>query len=176
MKDGKLIRSVKFLALCRYCFDLRFTRMIAYFHGDPRYRLCGECANCGKCCRTPMIHVSAFFFYFKTLRALFLNWHRIVNGFVLIEERRKERTFVFECTHYDPVTKSCDSYSSRPGMCRDYPRNLLYQPNPTFIDGCTYKAVVKDAASIEESLSELDLPPDKLAKVRKAFYLDDVDD
>ena len=50
---------------------------------------------------------------------------------------------------------------------------MLYHPRPEFIEGCTFKAVAKNADDIEESLAELDLPPDKLEKVRKEFFLDD---
>jgi Fe-S-cluster containining protein len=161
------------MALCRYMVDLGFTRLVLRLKGEPSYELKGSCCGCGGCCTTPMIHTIAPVFYLKSLRALFLKWHRVVNGFELLEERRIERTFVFKCTHYDPETKQCDSYSSRPGMCRDYPKNVIYYPRPEFIEGCSYKAIAKDADDIEQTLAELDLPPDKLEKVRKEFFLDD---
>jgi Fe-S-cluster containining protein len=43
---------------------------------------------------------------------------------------RQDHSFVFECTHFDRITRRCDSYASRPGMCRDYPRVLLDQAAP----------------------------------------------
>ena len=172
MKDRAIRRSIKFVALLRYQFDLGITRFILKFKGEPQYTLRGECVGCGACCETPMIHTIAPFFYVRSLRWIFLSWHKHVNGFELVKEDRKERTFVFKCTHLDPETKHCDSYSSRPGMCRDYPRNLLYHPRPEFLEGCTFSAVAENAELINETLEELELPPETLAKVKKEFFSD----
>jgi Fe-S-cluster containining protein len=60
-----------------------------------------------------------------SLRRVFLWWQRVVNGFELKATHARERTFVFTCTHFDEATRLCDSYGSRPGLCRDYPRATL---------------------------------------------------
>ncbi|MGD8897613.1 MAG: hypothetical protein PVJ73_16395, partial [Acidobacteriota bacterium] len=65
-----------------------------------------------------------------------------------------------------------DSYESRPGMCRDYPRLLLWQPNPGLLPGCGYRAVVPNADGLRESLARLDLTPEQREKLRKGLGLD----
>jgi uncharacterized protein len=96
--------------------------------------LAGECRRCARCCDAPSIQSNALVWHLRTLRASFLWWQRVVNGFVLTDTLRSERVFVFRCTHFDPATRTCDSYESRPGMCRDYPRALLYQPDPQLLE------------------------------------------
>jgi len=68
-----------------------------------------------------------------------------------VEARRAERNFVFRCTHFDPATRSCDSYASRPGMCRDYPRNLTYSALPEFLPECGYSAVYKKGEQLRSA-------------------------
>ncbi|HVG61919.1 MAG TPA: YkgJ family cysteine cluster protein [Hyalangium sp.] len=173
MRDGPLRRIIKKLALLRYTIDLGFTRLMLRAQGEPRYRLTGSCNGCGKCCETPTIPVSTPVFRLRSLRWLALTWHRVINGFELIGEDRRQKLFVFRCTHYDPVTKQCDSYDSRPGMCRDYPRNLLYAALPEFLSECSYQAVYKKAEGLRKSLERANLPPEKLAEVLKKLHLDD---
>lgn len=175
MKDGLLRRCIKRVAVVRYYIDLSATRLILRFKGEPGYELRGHCNGCGCCCDTPMIPAFAPVFYLKSLRWLFLTWHRVVNGFELLKELRTERIFVFRCTHLDPDTRQCDSYSSRPGMCRDYPRVLLYGPNPKFLPQCTYYPVAVNADLIRESLRDLDLPPEKIAELEEKFNAGDSD-
>ncbi len=170
MKDGGIRKTFKLMALGRYRIDLVFTRFVLKLRGEPGYSLGGHCSGCGACCRSPMIRTYAIFFYFRSLRWLYLWWHCTINGFELIEEDRIERTFTFRCTHLVPETQQCDSYSSRPGMCRDYPRNLLYDPNPQFIDECTHCPVAENAELIEASLDELDLPSEKIDELKRKFF------
>ena len=75
-----------------------------------------------------------------------------MNGFELVGEDAEEQALVFRCTHYDRATRSCDSYDSRPGMCRDYPRLLLWQPRPQLLPGCGYRVRPPNAAGFRESL------------------------
>ncbi len=87
-----------------------------------------------------------------TLRRAFLSWQHRVNGFEFVREERG--TFVFTCTHYDRGTRSCDSYETRPAICRDYPQVLLDQPWPELFPECTHKLVVRDAAKLLDGLSD----------------------
>lgn len=171
MKDNAARRSVKRLALARYMADLWLTRVILKLQGEPRYLLRGTCNGCGGCCETPMIHTHAVLFHLRSVRWLTLTWHRLVNGFELISENRRGYTYTFRCTHWEPETKRCDSYASRPGMCRDYPRNLLYAAYPRFLDSCGHYAVDKQADVLRESLAECDLPPEKLAELERKLHI-----
>ena len=120
--------------------------------GERPYRLGGACRRCAACCEAPAIRVHALVWLAPLLRRSFLWWQQKVNGFVLVDARRPERTFVFRCTHFDRATRSCDSYASRPGMCRDYPRALLYQASPELLPGCGYRPLARNAAALKRAL------------------------
>lgn len=171
MRDGLLRRAIKRLALIRYTIDLGFTRLVLRARGEPRYRLTGSCNGCGRCCETPMIPVSAPVFWLRSLRWLVLSWHRYVNGFEYVGENRRLKIFTFRCTHYDPVTKQCDSYDSRPGMCRDYPRNLAYAALPEFLPECGYSAVYKKAEGLRQALSQTNLSREKYEELVRKLHL-----
>lgn len=169
MKDGPIRRCVKRIGLGVYIVRLWLHRQQA----DIRYELGGACGRCAKCCEAPGIQVGKLVWYLPLARRVFLWWHKTVNGFELVETYREDKGFIFKCTHFDPANRSCDSYDSRPGMCRDYPRVLLEQANPEFIEGCGYKAVAKNRDKLVQILNEQSLSPEQLAKLRKELYLDD---
>ena len=104
-----------------------------------------------------------------TLRRAFLAWQRRVNGFEFVRE--EHGAFVFTCTHYDPETRSCDSYDSRPAICRDYPQGLLDQPWPELFPECTYKLVVRDAARLLDGLASADLTDEQRARLEERLRL-----
>ena len=171
MKDGPLRRFLKALARARYGVDLGVTRLLLRARGEPRYRLTGACTGCGRCCESPAIAVSRPVFLLRSLRWLTLGWHRLVNGFEYTGEDRRHRVFLFRCTHYDPVTKQCDSYDSRPGLCRDYPRNLAYEALPEFLPECGYSAVYKKGDALRLALLKANLPPEKYQELVRKLHL-----
>jgi hypothetical protein len=171
VKDGFLRKSIKFVARVRYATDLALTRRIKSFRSQPIYRVAGSCLRCGRCCERPMIKVFPLFFYLKSLRWVIITWQRHINGFEFLSASRREKCLVFRCTHWDPATNLCDSYSSRPGMCRDYPQNQLDFPVPVFFAGCGFRAVLRNAENLEASLAALDLPPDTLQKLKHDLQL-----
>jgi hypothetical protein len=83
------------------------------------------------------------------------------------------KTFVFRCSHYDPVSKRCDSYESRPLMCRDYPLRLTFDAVPEPFPECSYVLVDRKAAQLTAALEAAGLDGEKLAEVKKKLYLDD---
>lgn len=173
MRDGAIRRTVKCVSRWAFQTDLLWQRAWARLRwNEPRYELRGTCNQCGACCETPMITVHGVVFHLKSLRALFVWWQRVVNGFELVEAQRRGHTFVFRCTHFDPETKLCDCYASRPGMCRDHPRVLLFEARPALLDCCGYKAVYRDSEDLRESLSDLDIPPEKMAEIERVFCLE----
>jgi hypothetical protein len=103
---------------------------------------------------------------------MFLAWQGHVNGFELVARDVAHRAFVFRCTHFDWGTRSCDSYDSRPGMCRDYPRALLYQPNPEMLPGCGYRPLARNAAGLRAALAPLPLTPEQRDKLEKGLRLE----
>lgn len=176
MRDGLLRRMIKRIALIRYQIDLAVMRMVLRWRGQPRFQLRGSCEGCGRCCENPSMQVPAPVFRLKSLRWVFLTWHRVVNGFEFESEQRQGYVFVFRCTHFDVETRRCDSYESRPGMCRDYPRALLYQVRPEFFEECSYYAVDENAEAFRQALDETDLSPEKIAELKKKLFLNDGND
>lgn len=131
----------------------------------------GECRRCARCCEATAIQLGFLTWYLPTARRLFLWWQKVVNGFELTEIDRRARLFVFNCTHFDWKTRSCDSYASRPGMCRDYPRALLYQPGPELLRGCGYRAVARNAGRLLQILEERQLPAEQKERLERDLHL-----
>jgi len=169
MKDGRMRRGVKRAARGLYDARLRIHRRTA----DIRYELGGECIRCAACCERPGIQVSKLTWYFPFALRVFLWWHRYINGFELVEARRADLAVIFDCTHFDQVSRECDSYSSRPGMCRDYPRPFLEQANPEFFEGCGYKAVSTKRDALLQILDTQGIGQDQMDKLKKGLYLED---
>ncbi|MGF1572434.1 MAG: YkgJ family cysteine cluster protein [Sumerlaeia bacterium] len=175
MKDGAVRKILKLCARQVFNIDLAATRFLRKRQGERPYKLGGNCALCAKCCESPMVQTSRLVFHSPLLRRAFLLWMQRVNGFVYVREDRVNRVFVFQCTHFNPQTRACDSYSSRPGMCRDYPRLLLWEANPPFLPGCGYKAIDPNAerlkALLEAELKNQNLPPEKREEIEEKLKL-----
>lgn len=171
MKDGALRRSIKFAARVITAANLHGTRALWRLRGERPYKLGGSCEKCAACCESPSIQVGRLTWHLPTMRRLFLWYHRVVNGFILKDRDPRQRVFVFECTHFDRTTRRCDSYSSRPLMCRDYPRALLWGPNPRFLTGCGYRAVSCNAAAMIEALRAEGIEGDRLEELKDRMHL-----
>src|SRR4030042_1602127 len=126
MRDGLLRYAVKRVALWSFRANLAAHRAMRRARGERPWTLGGSCRRSGACCEAPAIAVGRLTRSLPNVRRLFLAWQRRVNGFALVSADARARVFVFRCSHFDPATRSCDSYDSRPGMCRDYPRNLMW--------------------------------------------------
>jgi Fe-S-cluster containining protein len=171
VKDGPLRRGVKRLARANYGLNALVYRAVRRWRGEAPYLLGGDCRRCARCCEAPAVQVSRAVWYLPTLRQAFLAWQRHVNGFELVGRDVAHRTFVFRCTHFDRGTRSCDSYDSRPGMCRDYPRALLYQPNPEMLPGCGYRPLARNAARLRTALAPLPLTAEQREKLEEGLHL-----
>lgn len=171
MRDGLFLKCFKTIVLIRFHVDRYLTRRYLHLKGEPLYRLGGHCNQCGACCETPAVQVHRGVFLSRSATWLIKWWHWKINGFRLIEKDRKNRVFIFKCTHFDPETKQCDSYNSRPGMCRDYPRPLLFSTNPEFFKQCGHYPVRKSAGSFRQSIENLDFPDDKKQELIRKLHL-----
>jgi Fe-S-cluster containining protein len=172
MKDGCVRKTIKFVVRMRYGIDVAPTRKIKTARGEQFYNLAGSCKCCGMCCETPVIQVYRLLFYFESVRWALKTWHWLINGFEFVNEDRRGKCLISRCTHLDPVTHQCDSYDSRPGMCRDYPQNQLDFSNPQFIDGCVFQAVLKKSEKMTAPLESLDLPPETLQTLKQQLHLE----
>ena len=172
MRDGAGRLALKRVALWNFTLGLLLTRGYRRLRGERAFRLGGDCRRCAACCEAPAIQVSALVWFVPTLRRLFLSWHERVNGFKLTQQLLLQRVFVFECSHFDRATRSCDSYDSRPGMCRDYPRALLYQPSPELFPGCGYRAVARGHERWVAALESRGLTEEQMRRLKKGLYLE----
>lgn len=172
MQDGVVRRTLKAVALARFRIDLTFHRAT---HRAPSLALGGACTGSGMCCERPTVQVGVILWYIPTPRRLFLWWQEKVNGFTLVEKDRTSRAFVFQCSHFDAETRRCDSYRSRPGMCRDYPRLLMDQPSPELFPECGYKIVARESARLKSLLEQQDIDPAKRQELYEKLHLSDDD-
>jgi uncharacterized protein len=172
VKDGSVRRALKRVALWNFVLGLSLHRAIERRRGRIPHDLGGECRRCARCCEAPGIQVGWAIWYLPLLRRMFLAWQEHVNGFVLTERTRRGRVFTFRCTHFDWATRSCDSYDSRPGMCRDYPRVLLQQAHPEFLPGCGYRPVAHNAEGLLRSLEQASVTPQQMERLKKDLHLE----
>lgn len=172
MKDGLGRRSVKALARRIYGLLLALHRRSARRAGLIRYELGGACLRSGQCCESPGIQVSKLTFYLPVARRLFLAWQAHVNGFLFQRVDPKSRVFYFRCTHYDHERRQCDSYESRPGMCRDYPLLLTEQPSPQPLERCGYRLLDVKRNAMLQALESRGVSPEQMAKLKKGLHLE----
>lgn len=172
MRDGPGRRLLKGIARTLYLGDLRVKRAVLGMSDPPRYRLEGTCQGCGKCCESPSIQVNAVIWYFRPFRSVFVWWQFLVNGFILKDTEREGRALIFSCTHFDPETRQCDSYDSRPGMCRDYPRGLIDQPWPEFFEECTIRPISIEGDTLRLVLENAELTDEQRETLKKKLFLE----
>lgn len=161
--------------LFAYCYriDTSVTRWLQDRRGSVLYEVRGDCRRCGGCCDTPMLAVSRLIYHSNRIRRAFLWWQEKVNGFVFLREEHEGHVFVFRCSHFDPATRLCACYRTRPGVCRDYPKNLLDSPSPEFLDTCGYYPHYRNADAFKEALDDSGLDPAKRAEIERKLHLRD---
>jgi Fe-S-cluster containining protein len=172
MRDNLGRRLLKRVALWHFRGNLGLVRGLRRLRGDRPHLLGGACRRSARCCEAPSVRATVAVWHMPLLRRLFLGWQRRVNGFVLASSERRTRTFVFECTHFDRTTRRCDSYHSRPGICRDYPRVLLDQPVPELFPECGYRAIAPNAAAIVRAALERGASPEQERRLRAGLGID----
>jgi Fe-S-cluster containining protein len=172
MKDGPVRRTVKRLSLWNFQLSLWLHRRKLRREGQEHYLLGGDCRKCAKCCEAPEIQVGTLTWHLPLFRRLFLAWQHHVNGFHLTGVDDEAQAFVFRCSHFDWTTRTCDSYDSRPGVCRDYPRNLLEQPRPEFLEGCGYRAVWRKSVSLASALEAAGVSKETMERLREQLYIE----
>jgi Fe-S-cluster containining protein len=172
MRDPAPLRAFKRVVRLFVALDLALFRQVEKARGRLRFDLAGDCARCAACCEAPPIQVGWITWYLPTLRRLFIAWQRRVNGFELRAIDAQQRVLTFECTHFDRATRRCDSYDSRPTMCRDYPRLLLHHPHPEMLAGCGYRPRARDARRYLDVLDQQAMTEEQRARLKKDLFLE----
>lgn len=168
MRDGPIRIVLKSLALLRFYVDLWLWRGWQRVRGRrPRHDLSGSCNGCGRCCETPTLQVSARLLNAPIVLQAFLWWQELVNGLTFQGADVQHQELRFTCAHYDAETKRCDAYATRPGMCRDYPKNLRYATRPVLFPECSYVLVDRLDVRLDVAMEAANLPPEKIAEIRQ---------
>lgn len=172
MKDGKLRGTIKWVARAIYQVELSLFRSRLLRAGDTPYELGGKCELCARCCEAPALSPTWPVRRLRSLRAIFLWWQRTINGFELVREEKAKQMFVFRCSHFDLKTRRCDSYETRPGVCRDYPRSLMWQKTPEMLPGCGYRPIAPGASSMLRELQKHKLTEEQMEKLKRGLFLE----
>ena len=115
-----------------------------------KYKRTGACANCGACCSHIYVrHMKGVVKEEKEFEKLKL-LHSFYAGLNVIG--KDEIGLVFECSHLDKETKLCKIHSKRPGICRRYPQEEIFQMGGCLSPDCGYKLV--PIVSFEEVLNK----------------------
>ncbi len=173
MPDGPVRRFIKAIARALYMSELTLRRRWLRARRQDHYRLAGACQRCAKCCETLRLSAPALVYRVRALRSLLVAWQWHVNRFALLSCDDEAETLSFRCAHFDRATRTCDSYASRPAMCRDYPRFLLDQAWPELFDECGYRAVSRNADALARALDAAELAPDVREKLKKRLHVVD---
>jgi hypothetical protein len=163
---------LKAIARAMFWLNVTLDRRVRHWRGERAHLLAGACERCARCCEAPAVRANLLVWRLPRLRKAYLWWQERVNGFALANTVAPGRLFVFRCSHFDWETRSCDSYDSRPGMCRDYPRNLLFQHSPEMLPGCGYRALPPNAVGLRLALEARGLAPAQLERLKKALRLE----
>ena len=172
LKDRPAIALLKRIVLVLWTVELWLRRALSRGWRRRFSALSGECSACGCCCVEPSIHATSVIWHLPILRRLFLAWQSRVNGFEFQGQDADRHDLVFRCTHYDPVSKRCDSYASRPSMCRDYPTVLLGQAWPELFESCGYRVRARKPDGLRAGIEATSLSPEAKAELRRKLRLD----
>lgn len=103
-----------------------------------KYYRVGSCNACGRCCQKiyvkhkQVIQTEAEFERLKRQHS-FYTYLKVVD--------KDETGLVFECENLDKETKKCKIHGKRPGICRRYPQEELFNMGGTLAEHCGYKLI-----------------------------------
>lgn len=104
-----------------------------------KYYRSGHCLGCGKCCKKIYVqtrkHVIKDEAEFEKLKLL----HRFYTYLTVVD--KDETGLVFSCSNLDEETHLCKIHKKRPGICRRYPQDELFNMGGELTEDCGYKMV-----------------------------------
>ena len=172
LQDGFALTLLKRIVLWLWSAELWIRRFLSPRWRGRYWKLAGACTGCGACCLEPTIHAALPLWHVRAARLPFLAWQRWVNGFEYAGEEPSTHDLVFRCTHYDPSSKRCDSYGSRPSMCRDYPTGLLDQAWPELFETCGYRVCARKPERLRAGIEATSLSPEAKAELLRKLRVE----
>ncbi|MFA5879354.1 MAG: YkgJ family cysteine cluster protein [Candidatus Margulisiibacteriota bacterium] len=138
------MKKILFLFLRKICrfisdFDGFFTTYTSRIF-KTRYKLIGECNQCGVCCTKIAIYLSNSFWQYPMLKKFAINWYSFTYNFTFVWEEEDLRIIVFKCNYLN--NSKCGVYKKRPYICRNYPL-VRYFEEPIFLPECGFKTVCR---------------------------------
>ena len=101
------------------------------------YYRTGKCKGCGECCTHIYVkhhkHVLKDEKEFEKLQFLF----KFYSDLKIIG--KDDLGLIFECKNLDSETRKCKIHFWRPGICRRYPQEELFDMGGTLSETCGYK-------------------------------------
>ena len=122
-----------------------------------KYYRIGSCNACGRCCQKiyvkhkQVIQTEAEFERLKKQHS-FYTYLKVVD--------KDETGLVFECENLDKETKKCKIHKKRPGICRRYPQEELFNMGGSLAEHCGYKLIPIE--SFEEVFTRVKQKQDKI--------------
>jgi uncharacterized protein len=172
MRDGRKLAAIKAVVRLVWTIELGLRRLFGRRWRRRFWRLRGACNACGACCAEPTIRASGLIWHLPGAGRLFVAWQSRVNGFELLRSDAETRELVFRCTHFAQDSKRCDSYATRPSMCRDYPTLLLGQGWPELFPGCGHRIVARRPHGLAAGIEGTSLSPEAKAELRGKLRLE----
>jgi hypothetical protein len=106
------------------------------------------------------------------LRRAFLWWQEAVNGFVLVEARRAERTFVFRCTHFDRSDALVRQLRVPARHVPRLPARAALPAAPELLPGCGYRPLARNAAALRRALDARPLSAEQRERLARQLFLE----
>lgn len=104
-----------------------------------KYYRKGNCLGCGKCCKKIYVQTSKHVIKdekeFEKLKFL----HEFYTYLTVVG--KDETGLVFSCSNLDEKTHLCKIHKKRPGICRRYPQEELFNMGGQLSEDCGYKMV-----------------------------------
>ena len=128
-----------------------------------KYKRTGSCANCGACCSHIYVrHMKGVVKEEKEFEKLQL-LHSFYGGLNVIG--KDELGLIFECNYLDKETKLCKIHKHRPGICRRYPQEEIFEMGGCLSSDCGYKLTpIVEFKEIFDKISKKPLKEQKIIR------------
>ncbi len=172
VKDRPALAFLKRIVRLLWSVDRGLRRVLRLGKRWRYWKLEGACNGCGSCCTEPSIHVGLITWHFFLARWLFVAWQARVNGLEYVGQAEEGHDLLFRCAHYQAASRQCDSYATRPSMCRDYPRGLLDQAWPELFPECGHRVRPRKAEALRDRIDSTALSPEAKAELYRKLRID----